>query len=294
LKNVEDRYVCSQLTRYFEYIQRHQPFSERVDYEKPIRLIAIAPSFHEHNFIDRQYSTLNFEFWTFRICSENDEKKFECKSLESDDNFCLYIPRNFDRVVLRIEEQDLNIEPDRVISRPPKSFRLLIENLELERQEYLLNLRRRLLEFDDRMLEVGFTKRTQYGLRKGNKDIFKGKVCAELVPCSVFSIPRLYLMLPYPKGALRRPEQFFRGVYQKGYTSIRVPLFEEEWNKDSPIGIFAGKSNIMSAYTHPSLVLSVEKYCEICERLLGYSPTLRTTEDFIDLALLEWKTNLEL
>lgn len=293
LKNVEDRYVCSQLTRYFEYIKRYQPFSEQVDYEKPIRLIAIAPSFHEHNFIDRQHSTLDFEFWAFRIYGDNGEKKFECKSLDCDIVFCSPIPRTFENLILKIEEQDFNPEPNKAISRPPKSFRLLIENLDAERQDYLLNLRKKILNFDDQMLEVGLTKRTQYGLKKGNKEIFKGKICAELAPCSVFAVPKLYLALPYPKGALRKPTKFAKGAFSKGYTTVQVPLFDEDWKKASPVGIFAGKSNIMSGYAYPSLTLSVEKYCEICESLLEYRPVLKTTEDFVDFALLEWKRNLE-
>lgn len=54
LKNTEDRYIIQQLTRYYANVLEEQPFSDRIDYEQPIRLIAIAPTFHRHNYIDRQ------------------------------------------------------------------------------------------------------------------------------------------------------------------------------------------------------------------------------------------------
>lgn len=43
LKNVEDRYVVPQLTRYYTLLYQTQPWSDQVDYSQPIRLVAIAP-----------------------------------------------------------------------------------------------------------------------------------------------------------------------------------------------------------------------------------------------------------
>ena len=61
LKNCEDRYIIHQLTRYYHSLQLEQPFKELIDYNQPIRLIAIAPDFHKHNFIDRHYNKLQFD-----------------------------------------------------------------------------------------------------------------------------------------------------------------------------------------------------------------------------------------
>lgn len=44
LKNTEDRYVVQQLTRYYENLLEVKPFQENIDYDNPIRLVAIAPS----------------------------------------------------------------------------------------------------------------------------------------------------------------------------------------------------------------------------------------------------------
>lgn len=42
LKNTEDRYVVQQLTRYYANLLEERPFSEVIDYEKLVRLIAIT------------------------------------------------------------------------------------------------------------------------------------------------------------------------------------------------------------------------------------------------------------
>ncbi len=54
------------------------------------------------------------------------------------------------------------------------------------------------------MQEVGLTTRTQYGLAKGDKDVYQGKLCAEFLPSRLSGIfmPRLLLNLPYPKKKL--------------------------------------------------------------------------------------------
>jgi uncharacterized protein (DUF433 family) len=67
LKNVEDRYVVQQLTRYYESLIEEKPFSNLINYENEIRLIAITPSFHQHNLIDRKHTRLEIEFWSFDI-----------------------------------------------------------------------------------------------------------------------------------------------------------------------------------------------------------------------------------
>ncbi|WP_310429936.1 endonuclease NucS domain-containing protein [Chamaesiphon sp. VAR_48_metabat_135_sub] len=67
LKNVEDRYIVQQLTRYYESLIEEKPFSNLINYENEIRLIAITPSFHQHNLIDRKHTRLEIEFWSFDI-----------------------------------------------------------------------------------------------------------------------------------------------------------------------------------------------------------------------------------
>lgn len=56
LKNEEDRGIVPQLTRYRKALITQQPFSDRLDYQQPIQMIAIAPSFHVDNHTDRESS----------------------------------------------------------------------------------------------------------------------------------------------------------------------------------------------------------------------------------------------
>jgi len=73
LKNVEDRYIIQQLTRYYHSVLEEKPFSQQINYEIPVQLIAIAPSFHRHSWIDRRYHKLNFEFMSFEISQQESE-----------------------------------------------------------------------------------------------------------------------------------------------------------------------------------------------------------------------------
>ena len=67
LKNSEDRYIVQQLTRYYHGLIESKPKLDNIDYRKPVKLIAIAPSFHIHNFVDRIYTKLDFNFFTFDL-----------------------------------------------------------------------------------------------------------------------------------------------------------------------------------------------------------------------------------
>ncbi len=73
LKNTADRYLVQQLTRYYDRLLQEKPFSDHVDYQKPIKLVALAPSFHEHNFIDRKYLRLEIQSLKFEL-KQKDQK----------------------------------------------------------------------------------------------------------------------------------------------------------------------------------------------------------------------------
>jgi hypothetical protein len=52
----------SQLTRYYESLLRLKPFQSEVNYDLPIHLVAVAPTFHRHNWVDKAHSKLVIEF----------------------------------------------------------------------------------------------------------------------------------------------------------------------------------------------------------------------------------------
>ena len=83
LKNVEDRYIVQQLTRYYHSLLEEKPFEQQVNYQLPVRLIAVAPSFHRHNWIDREYHKLSFEFMFFTIRQQQNEVYLHLTDLDT-------------------------------------------------------------------------------------------------------------------------------------------------------------------------------------------------------------------
>jgi hypothetical protein len=92
LKNLEDRYIVQQLTRYCDNLQEEKPVDLEVDYALPIRLLAIAPKFHRHNFIDKKHHKLNFEFLLFEILQEGKKLYFKLKNLDSGQEAKVILP----------------------------------------------------------------------------------------------------------------------------------------------------------------------------------------------------------
>lgn len=79
LKNEEDRDLVSQLTRYRKAIVKEKPFAEHIDYSLPVRLVAIAPTFHEDNYTDKEASKFedDFCFWQFSLENHNNSGQFK-------------------------------------------------------------------------------------------------------------------------------------------------------------------------------------------------------------------------
>jgi hypothetical protein len=192
LKNCEDRYIIHQLTRYYHGLITRQPLREEVDYSLPIRLVAIAPEFHKHNFIDRQYSTLKFEFIRFQIIAEND--KFYLGFLLEDHQ------------ELRIEESivfSTKSTSNQSISLPPAP-KFLLHHLD-KIDDFT---KRKALEVRDKIL----TKSPLITEEKLNNSLIyyssKNKPCAQirLVRGNEAYTPyiQLFLFLPLPPDFLRR------------------------------------------------------------------------------------------
>lgn len=82
LKNVEDRYVVPQLTRYYASLYKEQPFADKLDYGKPIRLLAIsAVSFEMLNSgfcLMRVADTGNMYLQSARVQRASDESTTVC------------------------------------------------------------------------------------------------------------------------------------------------------------------------------------------------------------------------
>lgn len=160
LKNGEDRYVVQQLTRYYDALLEHQPFADRVDYDLPVRLIAIAPKFHKDNFTDRKYHGLFFQFLQFAIVLFEDNLNLQLKDVDNE---------QMSQVEIKYQPRE---STDNIPS-PPREFRNLIKNFIDDEQQLIWRIREKILRFDTRMQEIICSKSISYG--KG-----KSKLCAQI------------------------------------------------------------------------------------------------------------------
>lgn len=285
LKNTGDRYIVQQLTRYYSAIVAHKPFADQVDYSLPIRLVAIAPRFHPHNFIDRQYNQLPCEFFTFQVQPQADQLQF-CLS-EPDGNLIrsIDIPNRFHATLINTA-LPAPVAVERKLPLPPRSLRRLMDNLAPAEQDYVLQLRQRILSFSNHLQEVGRTTSTQYGLRKEN-DLYKTKLCAQFIPSySGSNFPRLLLQLPYAKKEFGAPGRTFKQKRVKGLVWAQVSHDHQLWDSTQPIQIFLYFGKTLERYSKRyALDTYAQMYCD----LMGEARELRSIPDVIDLALDEWQ-----
>lgn len=286
LKNTEDRYVVQQLTRYYHAVVAYKPLAEQVDYDRPIRLVAIAPSFHAHNFIDRQYSTLPIEFLTFRVQPQAEQLEFCLTDIDHGLVSTIEIPSNFHSTLVNTA-LPVPVETERKLPPPPKSLRRLVENLAPTEQDYVMQLRQQILRFSDRMQEVGRTTSTDYGLRKGERDLYKTKMCARLEPFYTGSnLPFLLLQLPYPKIELSDTGRRFRSKPVKGLAWTQVSHQKRLWDTTAPIQIFTYLGKTRNYHSH---AYNLVTYAEMYAKLTGQEREFRSISDLVTLALEEWK-----
>ncbi len=181
LKNAEYRHVVQQLTRYYSNLLSERPFSEAIDYEKPVRLIAIAPSFHGHNYIDRQYSRLSFEFIEVSV-KKSEQFYLELKSENAESPL--------GRAVLPYREPELSNQ-DEDSAEIPDLLRQWIGACSVVEQQSFLRTRAQILGFDSRIREIVEAKSIQYGTSKT-------KLCAEVCFSQRHQRPILFVWLTLP------------------------------------------------------------------------------------------------
>lgn len=181
LKNVEDRYVVHQLTRYYDGLFEEKPFSQEIDYGQPIRLIALAPTFHRHNFIDRKYNKLPIEFIKTAVQQESDRFLLRLEHLDKQDICQIQLPYQELRSEASIPNE---IELPELLER-------WLGSCTPQQQEGFRRVRSQILGFHERMKELVSRKNVQYGTGKT-------KLCAEFCFDSKKQVPVLFLWLPLP------------------------------------------------------------------------------------------------
>lgn len=181
LKNTEDRYMVQQLTRYYDNLFDLKPFTEQIDYNLPVKLIALAPVFHRHNYIDRKYCKLDIDFLQVTVTQRLED--FYLQLIDVDTNVLNEI---------KIPYQKLDIST--TISDVPAPPQLLLDWLGAvsgDEQIAVLKMREKILGFDARITEEIEGKNTiRY---KG-----KNKLIAEIYYYRTKSKPIIFLWLTTP------------------------------------------------------------------------------------------------
>jgi RecB family endonuclease NucS len=153
LKNCEDRYIVQQLTRYYDALLEEKPLKEEIDYSKPIRLVAITPSFHKDNLTDRKHHALSFQFLDFKIVSSNEKFYLYLKDIDTEKALQLEIP---------YQKRE---EPEN-IPNPPRTLINILRKCTEDEQKGFLQLRAKLLCFDRRVKEIPESGYIKYGRGK--------------------------------------------------------------------------------------------------------------------------------
>lgn len=179
LKNTLDRYVVQQLTRYYANFRQKNPILPEIGSCQPSRLIAIMPSFHKHNLIDREYSKLDFEFWTFEVIQETNQFYLNLKNLDTGIVVKAEIPYQ-EKDAYKLAEN---------LPEPPKALQNIWSKGTDDAKKRILEIRSQILGFHERIQEITATGVVKYG--RG-----KTKLCAEISFDKSLKRPLLYLYLP--------------------------------------------------------------------------------------------------
>lgn len=225
LKNVEDRYVIPQLTRYYDAIVKNKPFSDIVDYEQEIALIAIAPNFHRDNLIDVAYNKLNFNLFNFEIAEYRNKPLFKLNHYQT-------LEEIFKKPITLPKEKDMA-----PIAEPPKALRNRLSYLAGSLPDRILAIREKILNYDSRIIEIVEQNAFLYGKSKT-------KLCAELrFPTN--KNPIIFLWLPF---------------VGKGDKKVRMKVCTEDWETiTSVIHMSSGTVRATSrAYLFNSYQLSIK------------------------------------
>ncbi|EAW34989.1 hypothetical protein L8106_21804 [Lyngbya sp. PCC 8106] len=169
VKNSEDRYIVQQLTRYYDNLLEQQPLSSEIDYTQSIRLIAIAPDFHQDSFIDLKYHTLDLELLKFQIIQTENRVYFTLNTIQE---------AMISKIIISYPEEYIinpeNVPNPKILPRSPKALLNLIEKDSVEKQNIVLDIREKILRFDEMMGESSTEVTIGYGKRKSKTQLYRG------------------------------------------------------------------------------------------------------------------------
>lgn len=155
LKNEEDRYIIQQLTRYYDQLVIEKVFEAEIDYQLPVKLVAVAPVFHRDNLTDIKYHKLDFELLQFKVIEQQDIVYFQISKLVNSSQCQIRIP---------YQRQDKNID----VIEPPRSLLNILNKYDLEEKNNILSIRAKILGSDNQIQEIIDSGKFLYGKSKNS------------------------------------------------------------------------------------------------------------------------------
>ena len=281
LKNIEDRYIVQQLTRYYHSIVTEKPLSDIVEYDRPIRLIAIAPNFHRHNHIDQLYNKLSVEFFQFEITQLEKHLTLHLTNQEEQHIASEIIPYPQEFIL----DDEPSVTQLRVLPRIPKAFEKLLDERHAEKKAIALKIREQILGYDEKMAETSTQSVIRYGYPQKNGIIPNTKLCAEFYsrPINDFYSLQLSLWLPIPS---RR--DIMKKIYQGKTQKILIGVLNEEDIKRSLCVLTNPNPRSYSYHDY----YTVSQYIKLYKLMTGKEIVNQSLNQLIDIALAHWQERI--
>jgi RecB family endonuclease NucS len=290
LKNNEDRYIVQQLNRYYDNLINEKPWAEKIDYNQPVKLIAVAPTFHRHNFIDQKYNQLNYEFYTFDISQTENKIYFNLNTVTGNliAQQMLFYTSDY------TFDDSVALEPSRTLPSSPKTLLRTLDEHFPEKKEEILQLRAKILSFDIRMGETSTAVTQRYGLKKGNTDIYQSRLCAELYSCFYkgnFQGIKFSLWLPFPKGKIFSQRQYCQADKVLMKICMISYLHKKCWEEVLQISKIIVQRN-PKPQVNSGESYSLNTYLWWYSQITGKKSHANSLDTLVDLALEEWIENI--
>lgn len=286
LKNTEDRYIVQQLTRYYDALLEVKPFQAEVDYDKAMRLVAVAPSFHRHNDIDRRHNKLSFVFFHFSLIEYSLKLYFSLKKIDSEQVSEVEIP---------YPKRDIPVN----IPEPPKALQKILSECESSKQQQILKIRNKILSFDERMEEIATAGSIKYG--KGRNSKFCTEICIDSK-----HQPVLFLWLPLSSSEGKRLGRMkiwtdwdnyssIEGYVPKGLRTKGISKTKQQRQRQSEMNVFWHPSGGIMFKIGSKQVSEVEWKKEEERRHKEYQNAIKARKslnELVNIALEIWGQRL--
>jgi len=300
LKNEEDRYVVQQLTRYYHNFLEERPDLPDLDSSESPQLVAIAPSLHRHNFIDRLYHHLTVELWTFHIRKQNDQFLLEFVSWEAPDT-----KSTIKTIDLTPHIQLPTVaEPD-PLSQLDKNWKSILSKRSELDQKNLLEIRDRILSFSPKLGEVVTPSTATYGQMRSKTSLCESedRLLARFEQLSLDKAPRLFLYLPsIVKLSFNAVKvEVLLQKSNSGYSLsslvqfLRMPNKCSKWHIHMMMRSTAEQAKSYGRY-EVTLTGYLGFYQDVFEKKFWNSrwdEQFSSLEDLLDLALMDWQRRQE-